>query len=179
MSVFENRAGDKDPQAYTNAILGMLEGRDPFEVLRETPGVLEAEVAAVPPDLLGVPEKPGKWSIRQVIQHLADSELMGGVRFRLVLAHDRPVIVAYDQDLWADRLHYEASDTALALRDFRTIREANLRLLEKASETEMARAGVHAERGEESVAHMVKLYAGHDLAHLRQIRRIRAAVAAG
>lgn len=178
MSVFENRAGDKNPQAYTNAILGVLGDRDPFEVLRETPGVLEAEVAAVSPDRLGVPEKPGKWSIRQVVQHLADSELMGGVRFRLVLAHDRPVIVAYDQDLWAGRLHYETSDTALALGDFRRIREANLRLLESASEADLARAGVHAERGEESVAHMIRLYAGHDLVHLRQIRRIRATIGA-
>ncbi len=180
MSQFANRAGDAGEQltAYTSALIDLLGGRAPIDVLRDTPPTLAVEIASLPPEVLGVPEAPGKWSIRQVVQHLADSELMGGVRFRMVLAHDRPAIMAYDQDLWADRLHYDQADVAVALNDFATLRRANLRVLEGTSEEERARVGLHSERGEESVARMMQLYAGHDLAHLRQIRRIRAAVGA-
>lgn len=180
MSQFANRAGDTGEQltAYTSALIDLLGGRPPLDVLREMPAELEAAVTGVPQELLGVPEAPGKWSIRQVVQHLADSELMGGVRFRMVLAHDRPAIMAYDQDLWAERLRYEEADIALSLSDFAALRRANLRILERTSEADRARVGLHSERGEESVARMMQLYAGHDLVHLRQIRRIRAAVGA-
>jgi hypothetical protein len=70
---------------------------------------------------------------------------------RMALAHDRPPITGYDQDAWADRLRYGEADASESI-------------------------GVHSERGEESVGHMMKLYAGHDLLHINQIHRIRAAV---
>jgi hypothetical protein len=180
MSGFTNRATDTGEAltAYTTSLIDLLGGRDPFTVLRETPAALEAEIAGVPPHLLGVPEAPGKWSIRQVVQHLADSELVGGFRFRMVLAHDRPQLPGYDQDLWAERLRYDEADLALTLGDFKTLRRANLRLLERTSEAERARVSLHAERGEESLGRMLQLYAGHDLVHLRQIRRIRTVIGA-
>jgi hypothetical protein len=180
MSGFTNRATDTGEAltAYTTALIDLLGGRDPFTVLRETPAALETELAGVPPRLLGVAEAPGKWSIRHVVQHLADSELVGGFRFRMVLAHDRPQLPGYDQDLWAERLRYDEADLALTLGDFKTLRRANLRLLERTSEAERARVSLHAERGEESLGRMLQLYAGHDLVHLRQIRRIRTAIGA-
>jgi len=95
----------------------------------------------------------------------------------MVLAHDRPTITGYDQDLWADRLHYGQADVSLALDDFSVLRRSNLRLLGAATAADMQRVGVHAERGEESVAHMIKMYAGHDLLHIAQLERIRAVVA--
>lgn len=114
--------------------------------------------------------------MRHVLQHLADSELVWGYRLRMVLAHDRPQITGYDQDLWAARLEYDDADPDQALKDFAALREANLRLLARASADDLKRVGVHAERGEESVAHMIRLYAGHDLLHLAQLARIRHAV---
>ncbi len=114
----------------------------------------------------------------QVLQHLADSELVCGYRLRMVLVHERPDITGYDQDLWAARLHYEDADPRQGIRDFTVLREANLRLLTRAFARELARVGLHAERGEESVSHMIRLYAGHDLLHLKQIERIRRAVTA-
>jgi hypothetical protein len=96
---------------------------------------------------------------------------------RLILAQDRPAITGYDQDLWADRLGYDAADPQEALEQFAVMRRANLRLLERATPDDLQRAGVHAERGEETLEHLRRLYAGHDILHLRQIERIRGAVA--
>lgn len=164
--------------AYTAAILAALGSRDALEVLAETPAALRKAVAGLTPEQDGTPERPGKWSVRQVVQHLADSDLVGGFRFRMVLAHDTPEIPGYDQDLWSDRLAYKDSDLATALDDFDFLRNLNLRLLRRATPEDMKRVMRHAERGDEPLAHMIKLYAGHDLVHLRQIARIRQAIGA-
>jgi hypothetical protein len=127
-------------------------------------------------DQMQKPEAPGKWSICQVMQHLADSDLVWGYRVRMILSHDRPQIVGYDQDLWANRLHYDEADPDAALDQFDCLRRCNLALLRKTSEEDRQRVGVHSERGEESVEHLIRLYAGHDLLHLRQIARSRASL---
>ncbi len=164
--------------AYVASLLDLLGSRDPFEVLAETPEALRKAVAGLTPEQEGMPEPPGKWSVRQVIQHLADSELVGAFRFRMVLAHDSPEVPGYDQDLWADRLGYRESDVSTALDDFATIRRSNLRLLRRATPEDMRRVMRHAERGDEPLAYMIRLYAGHDLKHRGQIARIRQAIGA-
>ena len=179
MSVFTNPASGAAGQAaaYTNAILDLLGSQDPVTVLRETPAALRRAIDGLDAASWRRREKPGKWSIGHVLQHLADADLVWGWRVRLILAQDRPPITGYDQDAWADRLHYDESDPAESLETFRVLRRYNLRLVERASPEELTRVGVHAERGEESLAHLRRLYAGHDLLHLRQIDRIRQAVA--
>lgn len=96
----------------------------------------------------------------------------------MVLAHDSPEVPGYDQDLWADRLGYRESDIPTALDDFATIRRSNLRLLRRATPEDMRRVMRHAERGDEPLAYMIRLYAGHDLKHRGQIARIRQAIGA-
>ena len=178
MSVFTNPASRSAEQAkeYTTAILELLGSRDPLSVLRETESALRRSLEGLSPQEMSQPEAAGKWSVRQVLQHLADSDLVWAYRVRMVLAHDRPQLTGYDQDLWAERLRYDEADAEQALRVFATLRQANLRLLERASEADLNRVGLHAERGEESVRHMLRLYAGHDILHLQQIARIRRAV---
>lgn len=178
MSEFANPASSDMSQtlSYVSSLLNLLGDRDPLAVMRQTPDELCDAVASVPQHDLSRPEAPGKWSVLHVVQHLADSELVGAFRFRMILAHDRPAIPGYDQDLWADRLRYNESDIGEALSEFTTLRRANLRLLERASHAERERVGVHAERGEESLNHLMKLYAAHDLVHLRQLARIRRTV---
>jgi hypothetical protein len=95
---------------------------------------------------------------------------------RLILAQDRPTLTGYDQDLWAERLHYADADAAQALEQLRVLRRGNLGLIERATPQDLKRVGVHSERGEESVEYLCGLYAGHDLLHLRQIARIRASL---
>jgi hypothetical protein len=157
-------------------VLGLLGDRNAFDVLREMPAVLASKLDGLSPDQVGRPEASGKWAVRDVFCHLADSELVWGYRLRMVLAQDRPTLTGYDQDLWAERLHYDRGDVKTALERFGVLRRSNLALLDDASEAELNRVGLHAERGEESLRHMIRLYAGHDLLHLRQLDRIREAV---
>lgn len=178
MSVFTNSAARSidEAAAYTTAILGLLGSRDPLAVLPGTPDKVRDAVAGLSEQQLSQREATGKWSIRHVVRHLADGDLVWGYRMRMVLAQDRPTITGYDQDLWADRLHYGVADVPQALDEFATLRRGNLRLISAASAADLQRVGVHSERGEESVAHMLKMYAGHDLLHLAQLARIRAVV---
>lgn len=178
MSIYTNSASStpEETAAYVDALLGLLADQDPVEVLRKTPSALEQFLETVPAPILPIPEAPGKWAIGDVIAHLADSELVGGVRLRMVLAQDRPTIIGYDQDLWAERLRYQEVDVRDALEQFTLLRHRNIRLWENLSPGDLARVGRHAERGEESLGHMRKLYAGHDLLHLRQLERIRTSV---
>jgi uncharacterized damage-inducible protein DinB len=180
MSVFTNRLSASPEQAreYTNAILGLVGDSDPRELLAPTAPALRRAVAGLSESQLSAPEAPGKWSIRQVVRHLADSEIVWGWRLRLVIAQDRPAITGYDQDAWAGRLRYELASVDDALDEFSALRRTHLRIVAAAAEADLARVGVHAERGEESVAHMIRMQAGHDRLHLRQVDRIRAAVAA-
>ena len=180
MSVFTNPANGSPAHAsaYTAALLDLLGTREPRDVLRSTVSVLSGRIATIPADALRVPEAAGKWSIVEVVQHLADSEIVAGWRYRMVIAHDRPAITGFDQDLWASRLAYDGVAIDEALLQFAVLRRVNLALLDSLPPAALQRVGVHAERGEESVAHMMKMYAGHDLMHLAQIERIAKVVTA-
>lgn len=174
MSVFSNTAQDA-PEVraqYAKAVLGLVADRNPIDILRETPGAVARAVATLTPQQLKSPEAPGKWSVAGVLRHLADTDVVWGWRMRMILAQDRPAITGFDQDLWAERLDYANADPNESLEVFAVLRRDNLRLIERATADDLNRVGVHAERGEESASYMVRLYAGHDLAHLAQIERI-------
>jgi hypothetical protein len=91
----------------------------------------------------------------------------------MTLAHDRPPLVGYDQDLWASRLRYDHADAGQALTLFTVLRESNLTLVQHASPADLQRVAVHAERGAQTLQDMIGLAAGHDLVHLNQITRIK------
>lgn len=176
MSIYSNPAygTTEDAEAYIQAILELLGDQDPLAVLRDTAAAARHLTRDLTDEELRTPEAEGKWCVAEVIQHLADSELVWGYRLRRTLAEDHPPLRGFDQDLWASRLHYAEADVEQALDLFRALRTANLSLLAAATEGDLQRSGVHQERGEESVAHMIRLYAGHDLVHRRQLARMRA-----
>jgi hypothetical protein len=178
MSVFSNpKSGAADAAAaYIAALLDLLGDRDPMTLLRSTSAKLRDAVKDVPLEVLRRPEKPGKWSPIEVVQHLADSELVWSYRMRLVAAEDRPTLTGYDQDAWATGLRYRDADPGDALQQFELLRRLNLKLLDSLPPGGLARVGVHNERGDESLGHMVRLYGGHDLLHLRQLERVLTAV---
>ncbi len=175
MSEFSNPAsGAKEAaEQYTKAILSLLGDQNAMAVLEELPEFVDSLVAGLSEPQLRLPEAEGKWSVVEVLQHLADSELVWGYRLRMIVAHDRPEITGYDQDLWADRLHYQQVAAADAIAQLRVLRQTNLNFLKSLSPADLRRVGYHVERGEESVERMIPLYAGHDLAHRRQLLRIK------
>jgi hypothetical protein len=175
---FSNPAGSAAAAAsgYVRALLDLLGPRDPIEVLGEMLPWLTSRVSRLPDATLRRPEKPGKWSVIEVIQHLADSDLVAGFRTRMVLSEDRPSLQGYDQDRWASEFHYRDVGLEQALDQLRGLRTANLHLWRSLSPAQLDRVGMHTERGPESTGHILRLMAGHDLVHRRQIDRILSTV---
>ncbi len=143
---------------------------DPVPVLFTTAGRLQMLVAPLSDEKIHAAPAPGKWSIREIIAHLADCELVFGFRLRQTLAQDHPVIQPFDQTAWAER--YAAYDFASALGMFNAMRNWNLKLLSTVSEADQHRPTTHPERGTMIFWTIVETMAGHDINHLEQIERI-------
>ena len=163
-------------EAYTQRLLDLLADRDPFDVQGELVGWLQDAVDGLDEESLRRREAPGKWSILEVIGHLADTELVYRYRMRMSVAQPGEPIPDYDQDRWAIELRYNDGAVDDALAEIQALRPANLAWLRGLTAEESSRAGIHAERGPESVEDIVKLIAAHDLVHRAQIERIKAAV---
>lgn len=119
-------------------------------------------------------EAPGEWSPREVVHHLADSEMTSAIRVRRLLVEDDPEIVGYDQEAFARRLRYDRPVEG-SLAAFRGARESTAPLLRLLAEKDWARAGRHTESGRYSMEDWLEIYAGHAHEHADQIRRARAA----
>lgn len=115
---------------------------------------------------------PGKWSPREIVHHLADSEMTSAIRLRRLLAEDRPLIQGYDQDVFARRLHYDRPIQG-SLEAFRTARHTTGEILERMTDAEWAREGTHSESGRYTVERWLEIYAEHAHNHAEQIRRAR------
>ena len=164
--------------SYVRALLDLLGDRDPLQVAAELHPWLLRRTAGLDDATLRRPEGPGKWSAIEVIQHLADSEVVMAWRTRHILCEDRPVIQGYDQDAWARTLRYAAMPLDLALAQLGALRATNLRLWHSLTPADLARVGLHSERGPESLDLLLRLMGAHDLVHRRQIDRVLAAAGA-
>jgi len=120
---------------------------------------------------------PGKWSAREIVHHLGDSETTSAGRLRKLLVDDNPTIQGYDQDKFATKLRYSERDMAPALEAFRSARETTGQLLELMNEDDWKRAGTHTESGPYSMEDWLKIYAAHAHNHAAQIRRLHEALA--
>ena len=172
---FANPAGAAAAAGYTRAILEVLGDRDPLAVAAELLTWLERRTAGLDDAMVRRPEAPGKWSVLEVIQHLADTEVVYAWRTRQILTQERPPIQGYDQDAWAKVLQYGRADLAVALGQLRGVRTANLRLWRSLTPAQLERVGLHSERGPESLDLVIRMMGGHDLVHRRQIDRVLAA----
>jgi hypothetical protein len=157
---------------YKKRLLGYLGDRDPLEVMGAMPAALRSRIGDLPSSTLYAPPAPAKWSIAQIMAHLADSDLVFGYRVRAILAKSGTPIAAYDQDAWAAAFKYEQIPAEQSLARITAVRESTLVLLQSLAADEWQRYGIHEERGRESVDDLTRLYAGHDLNHMQQIDRI-------
>ncbi|MFN7925090.1 MAG: DinB family protein [Bryobacteraceae bacterium] len=132
-----------------------------------TTGVGNAELDFVP--------GAGRWSIRQIAAHLADAECVGAMRLRQVIAENDPLIVAYDEKAWSDRLNYSKRKISAILESFRRVRADNYELLKDLPEEAYARSGRHSERGPMTLRDIVRIYAEHAENHVKQIMDVRQA----
>ena len=143
---------------------------DPVPVLFTTAGKLRTLTEGLTDEQLNAPPAPGKWSIREIVAHLADCELVFGFRLRQTLAQEHAVVQPFDQEAWAQR--YGAYDFAAAFVMFEATRSWNLKLLGTVSEADQHRPTTHPERGTMIFWTLVETMAGHDINHLEQIERI-------
>lgn len=162
------------PQEYTQRILGNLAGQDPLKVQAGTAKKLERLMRGVPASRLRKRPAPEKWSVGEILAHLADAEIVTGWRLRQILGAPGTPIQAFDQDSWVAAGHYEKRDPRKSGEQFRVLREANLSLLKSLSPEQWKHHGMHAERGVETIEHIVRMMAGHDVNHTKQVERILA-----
>jgi hypothetical protein len=118
-------------------------------------------------------EDPSRWSIRQIVAHLADTEIVAAERFRMVIAEDNPPVLAFDQNLWAERLDYHKRKPSQSLETFRRIRADNYELLKDLPEDAFQRTAQHTKRGQITLLDMVNIFANHPEKHSRQIMAVR------
>jgi len=115
---------------------------------------------------------PGKWSAREIVHHLADSEGTSAIRLRRLLVEDKPLIPGYDQDLFASKLRYNERDMAPSLEAFRAARSTTAQLLGLMSDDDWKREGVHSESGRYTPEDWLIIYAAHAHNHAEQIQRL-------
>jgi hypothetical protein len=157
---------------YTARMLGHAAGQDPMKILAATPAKLRRLISARPRRVLARSPAPGKWSIAQIVAHLADTEIVFAYRLRMILSRDGTEIQAFDQAKWAEVVQYERVNTEDALTVFAAVRRTNLALLKRITPAQREQFGMHQERGKETVEHLGRMNAGHDLNHLGQVERI-------
>jgi len=159
-------------QQYIKRITGHVEGKEPLKVQQGTAKRLQQLTKGLNRKALTKRPAPDKWSVAEILAHLADAELVLGWRMRSILGSNGTTVQAFDQDAWAKTFNYAKRDPKVSLETFRVLRETNLALLKSVPKELWENYGMHSERGKETVTHIMKMYAGHDLNHLKQIEAI-------
>jgi len=163
-------------QQYIQRILGHVEGQDALKVQRATASKLKKLTHGLTPRQLKWKPAPGKWSIVEILAHLADAEIVASWRMRSIVGQDGVTIQPFDQDVWTSVFQYSKRDPKQSIEVFRVLRENNLAMLKALPPEAWERHGMHLERGKETIAHLARMFAGHDTNHMVQIEGIVALV---
>jgi hypothetical protein len=157
---------------YIQRVTGYVDGKHPLAVQAATAKKLEKLIKGVSTAKLRKRPAPGKWSVNEILAHLADTEIIIGFRLRMILDTPGTPLAEVDQDAAVTSGHYEKRDPRRSVSLFRVVREANLELLKSLTPRQWKHYGIHSTRGQETIEQIVHGYAGHDLNHLQQIERI-------
>jgi hypothetical protein len=156
-----------------NPYLKYLDDTDPIDSMRESPVAIAQLIAGCSDDDLDRAPMPGKWSVREILCHLADCELSFGVRLRQGVVESHHMIQIFDPDEWAK--HYDGIAVRDAIDAYTATRNWNLRFLENVLPAALDRPITHPKRGTMTYRHVLETIAGHDRNHLQQIERILSA----
>jgi hypothetical protein len=151
----------------------MSEVSELLERFRRGPELVASHLTGAAGPELDFVSGPGRWTVRQILAHLADSEIVGSDRFRRVIAEENPTLMWFDQDAWAANLNYARRKTSESLETFRRLRAENHELLREIPEALFSRTGTHSQRGPMTLLDLLEVNAAHAEGHARQIREVR------
>lgn len=168
-----------DTADYLTRIRDHVHGKDPLQLQQDTPQILAELLSTASDRQLTSRPAEGKWSIGEILAHLAEDEIATAWRYRQMLEHDGLPLEGFDQDLWARTGDYGSRAPQDSLTLFRLLRNANLQFLRQIGPDEWERHGVHSERGRMTIRDLAIHMAGHDINHIEQIRTILAGSSLG
>lgn len=160
------------PEQYKARLAAYVEGKDVMAMQRDAVETLSHLIEGVTPAELQQRPSPEKWSVAEILAHLAEDELTSTWRYRQMLEYEGPELPGFDQELWAKIGNYATWDVGDALRMFELLRAANLRMAGRLTPEQWDRYGIHAERGKMTVRDLFRHMAAHDRNHIDQIKRI-------
>lgn len=161
-----------DTAEYLARMRQPAKGKDPLDLQRNTPETLAALIASRSTEQLTSRHRPDKWSVGEILAHLAEDEIATAWRYRQMVEHSGIDLAGFDQDMWARLGNYTSRAPKDSLELFRLLRLANLQFLEQLTPEQWDCHGIHAERGRISVRDLAAHMAGHDANHIEQIRKI-------
>lgn len=163
---------NETPQQYKDRLLSYTAGSEPMKIQAASAAKIHKLIQKAQPARLARRPTPEKWSVNEIVAHLADAEIVIGYRMRMILGEPGTPVQAFDQDKWAANMDYAERPAKGSLAAFRALRENNLALLKKLRSEQWEQWGMHSERGQETIRHIVRMVAGHDVNHIRQIEAI-------
>jgi len=161
-----------DTPDYLARIREQAQGKDPLATQAQSPALLAELVNDIPVDRLTTRSAPGKWSVAEILAHLAEDEIATAWRYRQMVEHSGSPLPGFDQDLWANLGNYAARNPHDSLALYRLLREANLQFLCSLAVEQWEHFGIHAERGRITVRELAAHMVGHDANHIAQIKAI-------
>jgi len=163
-----------DTAEYLARVRQHAQGKDPLVLQEETPKLLAGLIAKASRNELTTRPAENKWSIGEILAHLAEDEISTAWRYRQMVEHNGIELAGFDQDLWARLGAYPTREPRESLELFRLLRATNLLFLKQLAPEQWDCFGIHAERGRITVRDLAVHMVGHDANHVEQIRKLLA-----
>jgi uncharacterized damage-inducible protein DinB len=161
-----------DRTEYLSRMRDYAQGKDPLELQAQTPELLAKLLAKASHEQITTRPSKDKWSIGEILAHLAEDELATAWRYRQMVEHSGLQLMGFDQDLWARLGDYRSRVPHESLALFRLARNVNLQFLKQITAEQWECCGIHPERGRITIKDLAVHMVGHDANHIEQIRKI-------